>query len=148
MLRPTVYRSGRDFWSDPFDAMDQLFPNFWGNDELAKSFAGFSTDVIEKDGNYVLQAELPGFKKEEIHIDLKNDVLTISAEHSDETKEEDKNTKYLRRERKYTSYSRSFRVRNVLPEDISATYTDGVLEVTMPKRDALPESAAKQIEIK
>ena len=104
--------------------------------------------MIEKDGNYILQAELPGFTKEDITIDLKNDVLTIAASHKEEKKEEDKETKYLRRERRESSYSRSFRVANVTPEDIAATYENGVLEVTFPKRDKLPEKEAQRITIK
>ena len=126
-----------------------MFPDLWtDNTELEKSFSGFSTDVIEKDGNYILQAELPGFTKEDITIDLKNDVLTIAASHKEEKKEEDKETKYLRRERRESSYSRSFRVANVTPEDIAATYENGVLEVTFPKRDKLPEKEAQRITIK
>jgi HSP20 family molecular chaperone IbpA len=126
-----------------------MFPDFWNDSaELEKSFSGFSTDVIEKDGNYVLEAELPGFAKEDISVNLKNDILTIAASHKEEKKEEDKETKYLRRERRESSYSRSFRVSNVTPEDITATYENGVLEVTFPKRDKLPEKEAQRIEVK
>ena len=146
MLRPSVYKTNRNFWSDPFNAMEDMFPGFWNGTDLENSFSGFSTDVIEKDGNYILEAELPGFSKEELHIDLKNDILTISASHKEENEEKD-NSKYLRRERRYSSYSRSFKVENVLPEDISASYKNGILEITIPKRSALPESAVKQIEI-
>ena len=135
------------FRSDPFDEFNAMFPAFFDDGGLEKSFAGFNTDVMEKDGNYVLQAELPGFKKEDIHIDLKDNILTISASHNEEKKEEDKNTKYIRKERHSASYSRSFRVANVLHEDIHATYNNGVLEVTFPKRDSLPEKEAKKIEI-
>ena len=95
-----------------------------------------------------LQAELPGFNKEDIHVDLKNNILSISASHKEEKKEGDEKTRYIRKERRSTSYSRSFRVANVLPEDISASYKDGILEVTFPKREALPEKEAKKIEIK
>ena len=148
MFRPTVFTRD-NFWRNPFYEFDRMFPDFWtDNTELEKSFSGFSTDVIEKDGNYILQAELPGFTKEDITIDLKNDVLTIAASHKEEKKEEDKETKYLRRERRESSYSRSFRVANVTPEDIAATYENGVLEVTFPKRDKLPEKEAQRIAIK
>ena len=149
MFRPALYRNDAgDFWSDPFEDFDRMFPSFWNNnDSLEKSFANFSTDVIEKDGKYILQAELPGFNKEDIRIDLKNDVLTIAASHSEETKE-DENTKYLRRERRTSSYSRSFKVQNVKAEDIEASYRNGILEVSFPKRTQLPESEARQIEIK
>ena len=96
MFRPTVFTRD-NFWRNPFYDFDRMFPDFWtDNTELEKSFSGFSTDVMEKDGNYILQAELPGFAKEDITIDLKNDVLTIAASHKEEKKEEDKETKYLR----------------------------------------------------
>ena len=148
MFRPTVFTRD-NFWRNPFYDFDRMFPDFWNdNTELEKSFSGFSTDVMEKDGNYILQAELPGFTKEDITIDLKNDILTIAASHKEEKKEEDKETKYLRRERRESSYSRSFRVANVTPEDIAATYENGVLEVTFPKRDRLPEKEAQRIAIK
>ena len=124
-----------------------MFPAFFDNGDLENSFSGFKTDVMEKDGNYVLEAELPGFKKEDINVDLKDNILTISASHNEEKNEEDKNTKYIRKERHTTSYSRSFRVANVTHEDIKAAYNNGVLEVTFPKRDALPEKETKKIEI-
>ena len=124
-----------------------MFPAFFDNGDLENSFAGFKTDVMEKDGNYVLEAELPGFNKEDINVDLKDNILTISASHKEEKNEEDKETKYIRKERHNTSYSRSFRVANVTHEDIKAAYNNGVLEVTFPKRDALPEKETKKIEI-
>ena len=149
MLRPTLYRNdNRDFWSDPFAGLEMFFPTFWEDDNsLEKSFCNFSTDVIEKDGEYVLQAELPGFNKEDIKVDLKNDVMTISSSHSEESKEEE-GKKYLRRERRTSAYSRSFKVKNVKAEDIQASYNNGVLEVKFPKRDALPEEEVKKIEVK
>ncbi len=148
MFRPALYRNNaRDFWSDPFDDFDMMFPSFWNDDNLEKCFTNFSTDVMEKDGSYVLQAELPGFNKEDIKVDLKNDVLTISAAHNEEAKEGD-DTKYLRKERRYSSYSRSFKVRNVKAEDIEASYSNGILEVKFPKRDTLPEEEVKKIEVR
>ena len=148
MLRPALYRNGmRDFWADPFEGFEAVFPGFFGDDNLEKSFSHFSTDVIEKDGEYLLQAELPGFNKEDIQIDLKNDVLTISASHTEETKE-DENKKYLRRERRTNSYSRSFKVKNIKAEDIEASYNNGILDVKFPKREALPEEEVKKIEVK
>ena len=147
MFRPTVFTRD-NFWRNPFYEFDRMFPDFWNDgSELEKSFSGFSTDVMEKDGNYVLQAELPGFNKEDINVDLKDDILTISASHKEEKKEEDEKTRYIRRERHTSSYSRSFRVANVTHEDIKAAYNNGVLEVTFPKRDALPEKETKKIEI-
>ena len=148
MFTPAIFTRNNDCWRDPFDDFGSFFPAFFDNCDLEKSFPGFKTDVMEKDGNYVLQAELPGFNKEDIHIDLKDDILTISASHKEEKNEEDKNTKYIRKERHTSSYSRSFRVANVTHEDINAAYNNGVLEVTFPKRETMPEKEAKKIEIK
>ena len=148
MFTPAIFTRNNNFWRDPFDEFGNMFPGFFDDGGLERSFAGFNTDVMEKDGNYILQAELPGFNKEDIHVDLKDDILTISAAHNEEKKEEDKNTRYIRKERHSSSYSRSFRVANVTHEDIKASYNNGVLEVTFPKRETMPEKEAKKIEIK
>ena len=114
MLRPALRNRNYTpaFFDDPFDRMfDDAFKNFWGGNELA-TFDAFKTDVIDQGDHYLLQAELPGFDKSDINIDLKDNLLTISASHKDEKNEEDEN-KYIRRERYYSSYSRSFRVDNV-----------------------------------
>ena len=107
------------------------------------------TDVIEKDNCYQLEAELPGFNKEDIKIDLKNDVLTISASHSENSDEKDNNGKYIRRERRTSSYQRSFRVNDLKAEDIIAQYRNGVLTVNIPKKEAIPEKEeVSRIEVK
>ena len=148
MFTPAIFTRNNNFWRDPFDEFNRMFPAFFDDGGLEKSFAGFNTDVMEKEGNYILQAELPGFNKEDINIDLKDDILTVSASHKEEKKEEDEKTRYIRKERHSASYSRSFRVANVTPEDISASYKNGILEVTFPKRESLPEKETKKIEIK
>ena len=107
------------------------------------------TDVIEKDNSYQLEAELPGFNKEDISIDLKNEVLTISASHNENKDEKNENGKYIRRERRCSSYQRSFRTPGLKPEDIIAQYKNGVLTVSIPKKEAIPEKEeAVKIEVK
>lgn len=128
--------------ADPFVEIDRMMNDFWngGFSQAANQvFQGLKTDVIEKDGNYVLEADLPGFDKDDIHVDVKDDVLSISAEHA-EDKEDKKDGKYLRRERAFRSYRRSFRVEDVNQDDIQAQYKNGVLTVTVPKKEALPET--------
>jgi HSP20 family protein len=71
-----------------------------------------------------LQAELPGFNKEEININLDNDTLTITANHKEEKNE--KENSYIRQERSYQSYCRSFHIPGIKKEDISASYNDGI----------------------
>ena len=115
---------------------------FWNDNEVS----AFRTDITEKDGNYVLEAELPGFKKEDISIDLEKDCLTITAERKSESDEEDSERNYVRRERFYGSYSRSFNVSGIDTDNISAAYNDGILSISMPKKT--PEvPAARRLEI-
>ena len=150
MLRPAIFdnRSYKPlYFEDAFDRMfDDAFKNFWGSNELGRH-DGFRTDVIDQGDNYLLQAELPGFDKEDINIDLKNDLLTISASHKEEKEEEDKN-KYIRKERYYSSYSRSFRVNNTEACDIDASYNNGILEVIIPKKELETKDSVQRIEVK
>ena len=99
MLRPALFNNRTYkpmFFDDSFDQMfDNAFKNFWGNNELA-TFDAFKTDVIDQGDSYLLQAELPGFDKSDINIDLKDSLLTISASHKEEKNEEDK-SKYRQR---------------------------------------------------
>lgn len=150
MLRPAIFdnRSYKPmYFEDSFDKMfDDAFKNFWGGNELGR-YDAFRTDVLDQGDNYLLQAELPGFQKEDINIDLKNDLLTISASHKEEKDEEDKN-KYIRKERYYSSYSRSFRVNNIEAGDIDASYSNGILEVKFPKKDLDAKDAVQKIEVR
>lgn len=150
MLRPSLLNNRNykpAFFDDSFDRMfDDAFHNFWGGNELA-TFDAFKTDVIDQGDKYLLQAELPGFDKSDINIDLKDNLLTISASHKEEKDEEDKN-KYIRRERCYSSYSRSFRVNDVEAGDIDASYNNGILEVSFPKKDLTAKEEVKRIEVK
>lgn len=148
MLRPALFRNSKPvLFDDSFDHFfDDMFDNFWGNHELG-TFAGFNTDVIDQGDHYELQAELPGFNKEDINIDLKNDMLTISATHNEETSDK-KNKKYVRKERRFSSYSRSFHVENMDSKDIDASYNNGILEVRFPKKEILNHEETRRIEIK
>ncbi len=127
---------------DPFRDFDELERSFFGN---SRAVSGFRTDVTDTGDAYKLEAELPGFNKDDIKIDIENDCLTISAERSMENKE-DKNN-FVKRERYYGSFSRSFDISGINAEAIEASYTDGVLTLTMPKKqEQLP--ASRRLEIK
>ncbi|MEF9969172.1 MAG: Hsp20/alpha crystallin family protein [Ruthenibacterium sp.] len=113
-----------------FDRMEKdFFGDLLGN--MNSMVSAIRTDIREDGDKYVLEAELPGFSKEEIHLNLDGDRLTINAQHSSET--EDKQEGYLRRERKYGTFQRSFDVSNIDTEHISAAYENGILELEMPK---------------
>ncbi len=113
---------------DPFRAFDELERSFFNE----RPSLGFRTDVIDTGDAYKLDAELPGFKKEDISIDVENDCLTISVERKVE--EADKRPNYVKRERVYGSFSRSFDVSGINVEGIQAAYQDGILTLTMPKK--------------
>ncbi|WP_242846257.1 Hsp20/alpha crystallin family protein [Anaeromassilibacillus senegalensis] len=126
-----------------FNYFDQMSRNFFG--EAEKEFAPCNTDIIDQGNQYLLKADLPGFSKEDVHIDIDGDRLTISAEHTEETKNEDKN--FIRRERRYGSMSRSFDISSIDAGSIQAEYKNGVLELILPKKqEAVP--ASRRIEIK
>jgi len=100
-------------------------------------------DVYQTDDNYVLNAELPGLSKEEISIDVNDNTLTIKGEKKFEEKVEKDN--YIRVERSYGAFTRSFVLSDEAnSEDITANYKDGVLEVTIPKKE---ESKPKEIKV-
>ena len=127
---------------NPFRDFEEMSRSFWDNNNVS----AFRTDITEKDGKYILEADLPGFKKEDISVDIDKDCLTITAEHKSEEKEENADS-YIRRERYYGSYTRSFNVKGIDTEAITAAYNDGVLTLTMPKKE--PEiPAARRLEIK
>ena len=115
---------------NPFRELEEMSRSVWNDTNLN----AFRTDITEKDGVYTLTAELPGFKKEDISIDIDKDCLTIAAERKDESEDEDKERNYVRRERFYGSYSRSFNVKGIDTEAINASYADGILTLTMPSK--------------
>ena len=129
---------------DPFRAFDEMERSIFSNDRNSVVSA-FRTDVVDTGDAYKLDAELPGFNKDDIKIDVENDVLTISAERKLENDENKHN--FDKRERFYGSYSRSFDVSGIEVDRIEAAYNDGVLTLTMPKKvETAP--ASRRLEIK
>jgi HSP20 family protein len=128
-------------WS-PFGELDELqarlnrmFDQFNGGERTWTP----AIDVVRDDGDLVVRAELPGIKPDEVRIEVENDILTVSGEHRESKEEKDK--KYVRRERRYGSFSRSIALpAGVNPEKIKAKTHDGVVEVTIP----LPTKASKE----
>ena len=141
-LRPFERRNNRMTAYNPWDEMERAF---FGDGAWNRSLAEFKTDIQDKGDSYLLQADLPGFKKEDIHIDLDGETMTIRAERHSEHEEQDKKGSYVRCERSYGSYERAFDVSGIDTDKISAQYADGVLKLTMPKKSATV--SAKQIEI-
>ncbi len=133
-----------NYW--PFKVMDSLFDDTWEPLTLFEipELKLPKLDIKEEDKEYIVSAEVPGFNKEDIKVELNDDVLTIASE----TKEEKEETKegYIYKERSHRSFSRSFTVPgNLRPEEINAKLENGILTINLPKKEPLP---AKKIEIK
>jgi HSP20 family protein len=95
--------------------------------------------VVHEEGRIVMRADVPGVKPEDIQIEVEGDVLTISGEH--EEREEEKDERFVRRERRYGSFARSITLpKGVSAEDVAASCEEGVLEVTVP----FPEQAERK----
>ena len=122
----------------PRDIFDYFF-----NDDfipmLSGNFASFKADIRDTGKEYIIDAEMPGVAKDDIKLDLNDDVLSILVERNDEKNDEKGN--YIRRERRYGSCSRSFRVDNIKQDGISAKFDNGVLSVSLPK---LEEASAER----
>ena len=124
--------------------LDSIFDNFM--DEGSDNFDVMKCDVYEKDGAYHIEADIPGFKKDEISVDCEDGYVTITAEKNTENEEKDENKRYIKRERFYGKTVRKFYVGGVDSEKINAEYKDGMLELVVPKEEKLPNK--KSIEIK
>ncbi len=153
MFMPSVF-------SDGDDVMNEMM-NEWGND-WNKSFFGkrnplfgkrarnlMKTDVKETDNSYELEVDLPGFKKDEVKLQLSDGYLTISAEKGLD-KDEEKHGRLIRQERYEGAMQRSFYVGDGLTEDdVKASFANGVLKISLPKAEAkktLPEESYIEIE--
>ena len=147
MLLPSIF--GEDLFDDwmdfPFDDRfeKRLNKELYGrkNPVFGKNAARImKTDVREKDDSCEVDIDLPGFKKEQIRIELENGYLTISAEKGLDKDEKEKEGKYIRRERFSGSCSRTFYVgENVEQVEIKASFKHGILKLTIPKKEEKPE---------
>ena len=123
------------------DTIRTLYPP--DGEELEKGTLAPAVDIYETNDSFVVSADLPGLNKDEIQIDLKDNTLTLKGEKKFEEKVSKDN--YIRVERAYGSFVRSFTLpQNVDPEKIKAKYKEGVLEVTIPKKE---EAKPKQIKV-
>ncbi len=140
MLRPSIF-------NDNFT--DSLFDDFFGNvfvpTRPARTASAMNTDIREFADAYQIEMELPGFAKEDVRAELKDGYMTIEAIHTESKDEQDEQGKYIRKERYSGSYSRSFFVGEaVTEEDIKAKFSDGILTLTVPKKENKPEVEQKK----
>jgi len=139
----------RGYSYDPFRAMDAFQRSFFEEPEtfMSRSFMHeFKTDIRSEGDSIILDTDLPGFAKEDISVELNGDTLTISAERSSHNDENAENGGYIRRERSFGKYTRSFDISEIDADNIRAAYENGVLTLTMPKKQAvLPETRKLEI---
>ena len=143
-----------DFFDD-FDDFDRRIDRYLNgrhgvNRELygKKARNMMKTDVRETDNSYELDIDLPGFKKDEISVQLDNGYLSISASKGLDKDEENKNGKYIRRERYAGAMNRTFYVGdNLTQQDIQAKFEDGILKISVPKKDVQQIEQNKYIAI-
>ena len=144
MLMPSIFRTN--------SLIDDLFDDDWFDDKefknVEKKLYGhraknvMNTDVKETEDGYELEMDLPGFKKEEVSVELNNGYITIrAAKGLDEDEKEKKTGKYIRRERYSGACERSFYVgEDVTQEDIKGEYKHGILKLFVPKKETKPVS--------
>ena len=151
MMMPSIFGENLfdDDWMDfPFDRFDR---EFWGRKnplygKHAKNM--MKTDIREHDEGYELDVDLPGFKKDEINVQLDNGYLTISAAKGLDKDEQDKKGKYIRKERYAGTMQRSFYIGDaVTQEDVKAKFEDGILKLSLPKKNAKAIEANNSIAI-
>jgi len=118
--------------------LDDIFDDF-----MERRDVSMKCDIYEKDGKYHIELDAPGYTKEDINLELKDGCLIITAEKKEQTEEKDKN--YIRRERTYGKYQRTFSLGDLDTDNIEAEFKDGILKITVPKKAEAPK---KVIEIK
>ena len=141
MLRPSIFTKNNgmfdDFFNDDFFAPAR-HPN--------GGAAVMHTDIRETENDYIIDMELPGFKKEDVEAELKDGYLTVRAEHKTENEEKDKEGHYIRKERYYGNFARSFYVGEaVTKEDIKAAFQDGILTLNVPKKEKEEKPEQKRL---
>ena len=134
MMMPSIF--GENLFDDWMDSFEEEF--FGRKNPLYGKHAKnmMKTDVRETDGTYEVDIDLPGFKKEDISVSFENGYLTVSTNKTLDRDDKDKDGKYIRQERYAGSMSRSFFIGKNIPKvDIKAKYEDGVLRLSVPKKD-------------
>jgi len=135
-------------YNKPKSIFDLVFNNFdlFNDFDFNTNTSNVKTNLIETDENYQLDVIIPGFKKEDIKIDIENNILTISSEIKSETKDNGDDN-YVRQEYIYSSFVKRFTLpKNIIVDDIQAKHENGILSLTIPKNEK--QNTKKQIVIK
>ena len=131
--------TGFDLWN----AFNDFDKSFFGSNMPMNNCR---TDIRDDGDKYVMESELPGFEKEDIKLDINGSQLTIAAEHSTNNDEKDEKGNYIRRERTFGSYKRSFDIGDINTDAITAEYKNGILTIELPKK-ASEAPVARRLEI-
>jgi HSP20 family protein len=124
-----------------------FYDDFWGFSGL-KNQNNVPVNILETDKYYELNLVAPGLKKEDFHLDVRDDMLTVSFEHTEENNKENKDHSWLRKEYRMQSFSRDFNLDNTVDADnITAEYHDGILRLALPKKEGT-RKISRNIEIK
>jgi len=135
----SIFRNGQ---IDFNNMIDDFFNDFWPVRSLASDT--FKIDVQENDEGYMIEAELPGVKKDEISLEINDGQLNISIKREESVDEQKKN--YIHKERRYTSMSRSIYLKDIKQDDIKAKLENGLLSISIPKEARKTNSVAIEVE--
>jgi HSP20 family protein len=138
MIMNIIKRSG-------MPSLSTMFSDMFENDFFSNRFPSNlpAVNIKENGDDYKVEVAAPGLKKDDFKITVEDDIINISAEHEDEKKESD--GEYSRREYNYNSFSRSFTLpEGVKEEDINAKYEDGILKLTIPKKEEIRKKIEKK----
>lgn len=143
-----LVRRGED--REPLSFFDGWFDDFmpmFSRKEMKEFNSIMKTDVKETEKDYILDVDLPGFKKEDVNLNLENGYLTISAKREHKVDNENRKENFVRRERSFGQFSRSFYVGDVEQDEIEAHLENGILTIKLPKEEE-KKTKSNRIEIK
>ena len=121
---------------------DDIFDDFF----KSKNGSNMKCDVYEKDGKYHVEMEIPGYRKEDVKIEVDNGYLTVTAEKDETTDESDSDKNYIHKERSYGKITRSFNFGDIDPNDVKAKFEQGLLTITIPKNKEIESKKYIDIE--
>ena len=131
-----------------FGDMEEFERNFFKNAFMNfKKFNEFKTDIEDAGKCYKISIDMPGFKKEDVAVEINRGALRVSAKREEKLDENGQDKNYIIRERSYGSFARSFDISDVDCENIKVKFKDGVLKITLPKKEHAQEQTARKIEI-
>ena len=127
--------------------LDNMFDDFF-TPARSDDFSRMKCDIYLKDNNYIMEMDIPGFSKDEVSIEIDdNDYLVITAEKKSESEDSSEEKNYIRKERSYGKFQRSFYIGGIDKDNIDAAFENGILKITMPKKEE-EKSPKKIIDIK